>query len=58
MVFCFFFNNFIFGCAGSSVLQGLFSSYAEEGPLSLVALHGLLVGASLVEQGSGARRLQ
>ena len=56
MVFCF--NNFIFGCAGSSVLQGLFSSYAQEGPLSLVALHGLLVGASLVEQGSGARRLQ
>ena len=51
-------NKFIFGCAGSSVLQGLFSSYAEEGPLSLVALHGLLVGASHVEQGSGARRLQ
>ena len=29
-----FFFKFIFGCAGSSLLQGLFSGFGERGPLS------------------------
>ena len=48
-----FFKNlfmclFIFGCVGSSLLRGLFSSCGEQGLLFIV-VHGLLIAvASLV----------
>ena len=43
------FYLFIFGCAGSSLLCRLFSSFGERGLLSVV--HGLLTGvASLVSE--------
>ena len=41
---------FIFGCARSSLLLGLFSSCSERGPL-FIAVHGLLIAvASLVAE--------
>ena len=56
MVLCFFFNGFIylfiFGCTGSSLLCGLFSSCGEA-EATLVAVHGLLteVASLVVEHG-------
>ena len=48
--FYFLFNYlFIFGCARSSLLQGLFSSPGEQG-LLLVAEHGLLIAVALVTE--------
>ena len=44
------FFNFIFGCAGSSLLRGLSSSCGEQ-RLLLAVLHGFLIGmASLVAE--------
>ena len=47
----FFFLNFIygfsFGCAGSSLLRGLFSRFSEQGPL-LVAVLGLLIAVTFL----------
>ena len=40
---------FIFGCARSSLLQGLFSSHGEQG-LLFVAEHGLLIAVALVTE--------
>ena len=43
-------NLFIFGCAGSLLLHGLFSSCSEQG-LLFIALHRLLIEvASFVEE--------
>ena len=43
----FFFFNFIYGCAGSSLLCGLFFSLvAESGGCSVVAMHGLLIAVA------------
>ena len=40
----------IFGCVGSSLLRGLFSSWGERG-LLFIAVHGLLIAvASLVAE--------
>ena len=52
----FFLNNnylFIFGCAGFSLLHGLFSSCEEQGLLSSHGAHGLLieVASSVAERG-------
>ena len=45
---CLFFNLFIYGCAGSLLLCGLFSGCGSK-DYSLVATHGLLIaGASLM----------
>ena len=55
-IFFFFFNNVIFGCAGSSLLCG-FSFVVVCGGYSLGAVFGLLIAAaSLVgEKGVGSR---
>ena len=51
--------SLFFGCAGSSLLRGLFSSWGDWGPLSVAVLGLLLAVASLVaEHGSRARGLQ
>ena len=48
ILFCFVLLLFyLFGCAGSSLLHGLFSSCGEQELLS-VTVHGLMVVASLV----------
>ena len=47
----------IFGCTGSSLLRGLFSSCSKQGLLFIV-VHGLLISvASLVAEQTGARGL-
>ena len=50
---------FIFGYAGSSLLQGVFSSFSN-GDYSLVAVGGLLIAVTspAAEVGSRAHRLQ
>ena len=45
-------NNFIFLCAGSSLLQGLFSSYREHSLSVITVLRLLIVVASLVVEHS------
>ena len=43
-------NLFIFGCAGSLLLRGVFSSCSKQG-LLIIALHSLLIaGASFVAE--------
>ena len=47
---------FTFGCAGSSLLHGLFSSCGKQS-YSLVAIHRFLVAVASLIVGSRARRL-
>ena len=51
---------YFFGCAGSLLLCGLFSSCDKRGTVSLVAVHRLLIAMVLLLWSTGSRacRLQ